>query len=360
MAQDARFRRPVQAGRRFSVKIGLMRISTPDCPHRRSVCWQFCCCPRPSPSTPTGSGSAKPDTSRSSRHAEGAEPAGRRRYGTGLRRAVRQHPDRAAHAGAARLGARHARRTDLDLAGPPPRAARRDGDRRRHRASCSGLFASSQWQAWLMFQHAQPFGESDPILGHDIGFYVFRLPFLELLRGLPAGAGARRRRSPRAPSTCWPGALNWSRGARIGRPARRHLAALAACASSSLAFGAYLDVPELLIRPAGIVHGVANVDDAVRIPALRALMVAARGRRRRWRCSRWRTVRLWPIGAAVLLYLVVAIGGSVAAGADAALRRSRRTSRRARRRTSSTTSPPRGRRSRSTASRSASCRATRR
>ena len=46
-----------------------------------------------------------------------------------------------------------------------------------------GLFASSQWQAWLLFQHAQPFGESDPILGHDIGFYVFRLGFLELLRG---------------------------------------------------------------------------------------------------------------------------------------------------------------------------------
>ena len=53
------------------------------------------------------------------------------------------------------------------------------------------------------------------------------------------------------------------------------LAALAACAFLVLAFGAYLDVPELLIRPAGIIHGVANVDAAVRIPALRTLTAAA-------------------------------------------------------------------------------------
>ena len=42
-----------------------------------------------------------------------------------------------------------------------------------------------------------------------------------------------------------------------------------------LAFGAYLDVPRLLTTPAGIIHGAANVDVAVRIPALRVLMVAA-------------------------------------------------------------------------------------
>ena len=33
-----------------------------------------------------------------------------------------------------------------------------------------------------------------------------------------------------------------------------------------IAFGAYLDVPRILNTPAGIVHGAANVDVAVRIP----------------------------------------------------------------------------------------------
>ena len=69
--------------------------------------------------------------------------------------------------------------------------------------------------------------------------------------------------------------IDLSRGARIARPAKRHLAALAAALFLVLAFGAYLDVPRLLTTPAGIIHGAANVDVAVRIPALRVLMVAA-------------------------------------------------------------------------------------
>ena len=46
-----------------------------------------------------------------------------------------------------------------------------------------GLYASSHWLTWLMFRNGQPFGESDPVLGRDISFYVFRLPFLDALSG---------------------------------------------------------------------------------------------------------------------------------------------------------------------------------
>jgi uncharacterized membrane protein (UPF0182 family) len=175
-----------------------------------------------------------------------------------------------------------------------------------------GFWASSEWQAWLMFQHAQPYGERDPILGYDIGFYVFRLGFLELARGfLMALIVVSALASGAIYSLA--GALNWNRGARIGGSARRHLAALAALLFVGLAFGAYLDVPELLIRPAGIVHGVANVDDSVRIPALRVLMAAALAGAG-LAVFQATTARLWPIGAAVLLYIVVAAGGSAVAG----------------------------------------------
>jgi uncharacterized membrane protein (UPF0182 family) len=175
-----------------------------------------------------------------------------------------------------------------------------------------GLWASSRWQAWLMFRHAQPFGENDPILGYDIGFYVFRLPFLELARGFLLALVVASAAAAGAIYTL-AGALNWNRGARIGRPARRHLAVLAAGAFLALAFGAYLDVPELLVRPAGIVHGVANVDAAVRIPALRALMAAALAGAG-LALYQMVSVRLWPIGVAAVLYLGVAIAGSASAG----------------------------------------------
>ena len=40
------------------------------------------------------------------------------------------------------------------------------------------LPATQQWQDWLLFRNSRDFGVTDPQFGADIGFYVFRLPFL--------------------------------------------------------------------------------------------------------------------------------------------------------------------------------------
>ena len=48
------------------------------------------------------------------------------------------------------------------------------------------LFAfslSNQWDTYLRFRYGVPFGIADPLFGVDLGFYVFRLPFYELLQG---------------------------------------------------------------------------------------------------------------------------------------------------------------------------------
>ena len=50
-----------------------------------------------------------------------------------------------------------------------------------------GLYAAGRWETWLTWRHGVPFGIADPILNRDVGFYVFTLPFLQLLRGLGAG-----------------------------------------------------------------------------------------------------------------------------------------------------------------------------
>lgn len=47
-----------------------------------------------------------------------------------------------------------------------------------------GLYAAGQWPLWLTFRHGGGFGQADPILGYDVGFYVFSLPFWQVLRGL--------------------------------------------------------------------------------------------------------------------------------------------------------------------------------
>ena len=54
-----------------------------------------------------------------------------------------------------------------------------------------GLYASSQWETWLTWLNAVPFGQADPILGRDAGFYVFSLPFLQTVRGIGYSIGER-------------------------------------------------------------------------------------------------------------------------------------------------------------------------
>jgi len=45
-----------------------------------------------------------------------------------------------------------------------------------------GFSAVNQWQPFLMFLHATPFGVTDPVFGRDVSFYVFRLPVYQFLR----------------------------------------------------------------------------------------------------------------------------------------------------------------------------------
>jgi uncharacterized membrane protein (UPF0182 family) len=175
------------------------------------------------------------------------------------------------------------------------------------------LFASAQWQAWLLFRHAQPFGDTDPVLGRDASFYVFRLPFLDLLSSyLLALVLLSIVLSAVVYVLAGAFGFDLKRGPQIARPAKRHLAALAAALLLVLAFDAYLAVPRLLTTPAGIVHGIANVDVAVRIPALRALLAAALVGAAlalyQAVVSAW-----WPIVTAAVLYAAVSGAGSVGA-----------------------------------------------
>ncbi len=48
-------------------------------------------------------------------------------------------------------------------------------------ALMAGVVASGQWHSWLQYKNAVPFHETDAIFHKDLGFYVFKLRFLEWL-----------------------------------------------------------------------------------------------------------------------------------------------------------------------------------
>ncbi len=51
-----------------------------------------------------------------------------------------------------------------------------------------GLVAQGNWEVVLRFFNGQPFGITDPVFNKEIAFYVFSLPFFNMLRGWLLGA----------------------------------------------------------------------------------------------------------------------------------------------------------------------------
>jgi uncharacterized membrane protein (UPF0182 family) len=174
-----------------------------------------------------------------------------------------------------------------------------------------GLYASSQWQTWLLWQYAVPFGQADPILGRDAGFYVFTLPFLQFVLGVAQGLVVLA-----ALATGGLYFLSGSFTSRVGAmlsvtpPARRHLSLLAAVFLLLLAFGAWLGHAEQLIQPSGVIYGPGYSDVNARMPA--ALLLAAVSVVGAVLAAvSALTPRLWPVPVAAALYLVVAVGGGI-------------------------------------------------
>src|SRR5687768_7818377 len=177
-------------------------------------------------------------------------------------------------------------------------------------ALLAGLYAAGQWNVWLAWQHGVTFGQADPLLGRDVSFYVFTLPFLEFVRSLlqlaiviaAIASGALYFLSGSLVST-FPATLS------LSAAARRHLALLAAAFLLVLAFGAWLRHAEYLIPRTGT-GGASYTDVHARMPAALLLMVVA-GVGAGLAILQAFTLRRWPIPAAVVLYLVVSIGGGI-------------------------------------------------
>jgi len=47
----------------------------------------------------------------------------------------------------------------------------------------AGLSGTAEWSRWMLFRNGGTFGTQDPQFGMDIGFFVFKLPFLRYLTG---------------------------------------------------------------------------------------------------------------------------------------------------------------------------------
>lgn len=128
-------------------------------------------------------------------------------------------------------------------------------------ALMSALACASQWESVMQYFWSQDVGTVDPVYLNDIGFYLFRLPFLEFVQNsilmltfltctCVAGLylGTRQLR------------LDWSGGIIAAPAIQRHVSINAAIFLFGLAAGYYLDRYSLLQSSDGVVYGAGYTD----------------------------------------------------------------------------------------------------
>src|SRR5262245_16616235 len=132
-----------------------------------------------------------------------------------------------------------------------------------------------QWEEALFFLNSVSFNMQDPQFGHDMGFYIFRLPMLRVFYhwvmfalGLSAAATA-------AVYLLYRGIEYTPRGLFLGDRARNHLLVLFGLLLLAKAGGYYLDAFDLLHSRRGFSHGAAYADVYGNLPALRVLIFLA-------------------------------------------------------------------------------------
>ncbi|NIP83276.1 MAG: hypothetical protein GWM90_30245, partial [Gemmatimonadetes bacterium] len=132
---------------------------------------------------------------------------------------------------------------------------------------------ATEWETVLLFLNRVPFGESDPIFGHDFAFFIFTLPALELLRAWLVAAVV-------TVALLVAGFYYLTSRFRMDHfafmnQARLQAALLGAALFLLIAAGHWLSRYELLYSPTGAVYGVGHTDSVVNLPGRALLTVIA-------------------------------------------------------------------------------------
>jgi uncharacterized membrane protein (UPF0182 family) len=177
-----------------------------------------------------------------------------------------------------------------------------------------GLFAAStamtQWDTVVLFLNREPFNQTDPQFGLDLGFYVFTLPFLRFLIGFLVSAILLAGVAGILMHYVYGGIRITERGLSTSRASRVHLGVLAALFLLLQAANFWLDRYSTLQSTSGKWTGALYTDVNAVIPtkailAAAALIVAILFVVASF-IGRW---RLPVIGTAMLLVVAVVAGG---------------------------------------------------
>lgn len=183
-------------------------------------------------------------------------------------------------------------------------------------AAMSGVALAANWEEVLLFANAVPFGHVDPIFGRDAGFYVFELPFYQIVQSyltstaflVLMATGAVYFLYFQAQRGATPAVDEIALLLATPKPHRLHLAAIGSLILLLWAVGLYLERYEVMYRGGGLFTGpgYADINGTLPVLMIKAAVAAivAVGLLVAVRAERWRALVV--LGGALA---VVWVGG---------------------------------------------------
>ncbi len=168
-------------------------------------------------------------------------------------------------------------------------------------------WGAMRWEDALLFTNGVNVGTVDPVIGKDIGFYLFSLPFWDILKGFAGFALLAAAALSGAVYYVRGGIILTERAASVDEKVRRHLAILVGIFACIVGAGFYLESFSLLFSNNGAFYGAGYVDVNSRLltykvltflTPLAGLLLAAGIWKGTWR------VALLPALVVALLYVI--------------------------------------------------------
>lgn len=175
------------------------------------------------------------------------------------------------------------------------------------------LFAApaiSRWQDWLMFRNSKSFGLSDPHFGNDVGFYLFKLPFITFVLDWLFLAVAFITVLVVATHVLSGGIVLQPPRPKVRKATKAHVAALLGLLAILKAGDYWVTRYELTTANRGAVRGVTYTVDNAQLPAVVLLALVALLTAGLY-LSTIKTDRWRPAVVASALWAVVALIGGV-------------------------------------------------
>jgi uncharacterized membrane protein (UPF0182 family) len=162
-----------------------------------------------------------------------------------------------------------------------------------------GLALSEQWTKVLTAINPVPFEAADPLFGNDIGYYVFLLPFLEVVEFWFISLIFFTLVSVTLIYLLSGNSLSNGRFPGFTSPQQRHLYGLGGLLLLATSLNHWLGRFEILYSPQGVVYGASYTDVKVGLPVYTALSIMSLilGMGMLWRSLFWavglRDVMAW-------------------------------------------------------------------